>query len=59
MNGDDIGSLSVILSSSNVPPRTVWFTVGDLESVWEDAAVSLQQILNSSIPSYFNVSLYK
>lgn len=56
MNGDDIGSLSVILSSSNVPPRTVWFTVGDLESVWEDAAVSLQQILNSSIPSYFNLT---
>ncbi|XP_057293508.1 uncharacterized protein LOC130622121 isoform X2 [Hydractinia symbiolongicarpus] len=56
MNGDDIGSLSVILSSSNVPPRTVWFTAADLESVWEETAVSLQQILKSSIPSYFNLT---
>ncbi|XP_057293282.1 MAM domain-containing protein 2-like [Hydractinia symbiolongicarpus] len=56
MNGGNTGSLSVILSSSNVPPRTVWLTAGDLESVWEDAAVSLQLILKSSIPSFFNLT---
>ncbi|XP_057293256.1 MAM and LDL-receptor class A domain-containing protein 2-like isoform X2 [Hydractinia symbiolongicarpus] len=56
MFGNDAGTLSIRLSATNASPRTVWFKTCDENIAWKETAISLQQILQPSIPSYFNLT---